>query len=239
MDTSFIAFLLRRVPITEVSTWFPRHVLNATFQQEVEKVLESEEIAQEVRNDLLSIRDVDLVGYVDSSLRRSGFKDFELDELVSDILIKLLVTPRSLFRKWDRKSPMSARLKVAIRNSIITLAKTHRRRARRSHELPDDLASRPCLDDVGVINAFRDSLRSQHGDDHVRVLDTRLAGNDIKGLIGSEGIGTAYRLKTIVQDIKGFAVGLGDECLQRAVKELQVREEETLAKRFGRVPAGG
>jgi DNA-directed RNA polymerase specialized sigma24 family protein len=234
MNTSFTAFLLRRIPLHEVSTWFPRHVFNLTFRDEITKVLESEEISQEVRQDLLSIKDIDLVGYTDSSLRRSGFKDFELDELVSDILVRLLVTPGSLFKKWDRRSPMTGRLKVAIRNSIITLAKKSQRRRKRFQELPDSLAAPPCIDDIGLINAFRDSLRNQFGDAHVQVLDVRLAGNDIKGLVGSPQIPSSYRLKQIVQDIKRFVVGWGDSCLQKAVAQMQVREEETLNKRFGR-----
>ena len=128
---------------------------------------------------------------------------------------------------------MSARMKVAIRNSIFTVAKKRQRRARRYQELPDTVATRPCQDDIGMINAFRDALRSQYGEDHVRVLDVRLAGNQVKALVG-DGM-TSFRLKAIIRDIKDFVVGWGDECLQRAVAQMQVQEEETLAKRFRRV----
>lgn len=130
---------------------------------------------------------------------------------------------------------MSGRLKVAIRNSVITVAKKSQKREKRSHELPADLASPPCEDDVGLINGFRDALRSKHGDAHVRVLDTRLAGDDIKGLIGSLDIPSAYALKKIVQQIKLFVVGWGDSCLERTISQMRVKEGETLAKRFGAV----
>jgi hypothetical protein len=87
-----------------------------------------------------------------------------------------------------------------------------------------------------------DSLRNQFGESHVRVLDVRLAGNDIKGLIGTREIPSSYRLKQVIQDIKRHLVnvGLGDDCLQRAISQMQVKEEETLNRRFGRkdpVPA--
>jgi hypothetical protein len=234
MRTSFTCFLLHRLPLREVSEWFPRYVFNDLYRQDLERIFSSETLDKDVSEDLAKVKDLDLVGYVDSSLRRSGFADWELDEAVSDILVRLLVEPGPLVKRWDRKSPMSARLKVAIKNQVITAAKNRQRRAKRFQELPDAVPSRPCQDDVGTINAFRDSLRSQYGDAHVRVLDVRLAGNDIKGLIGSEGIPSAYALKRIVQDIKHFVVGWGDSCLERAVSQMQVKEEETLVKRFGR-----
>ena len=239
MDTSFVSFLLRRMTVNEVSEFFPTSAMNQLFRAELGRILTTEDLSEEQRQDLVQLRSLNLVGYVDSSVRRSGVDEADRDEVVHDLLVRLLVSPGSLFKKWDRKSPMSARLKVAIRNSIFSLAKKRQRRARRFQELPDIIASPPCMDDVGTINAFRDALRSQYGEDHVRVLDTRLAGNDIKGLIGSPGIPTSYRLKQIVQDIKRFVVGWGDSCLERAISQMRVREEETLAKRFGRVPAGG
>ncbi len=212
--------------------------MNDLWRAELDRILTTEDLSEEKRADLGRLRSLNLVAYADSSVRRSGVDEADRDEVVHDLLVRLLVTPGSLFKKWDRKSPMSARLKVAIRNSIFTLAKKRQRRARRYQELPDTVASRPCADNIGLINAFRDALQRQHGDSHLRVLDVRLAGNDIKGLISSEGI-SAYRLKQIVQDIKKFAQGWGDECLQRAVAQMQVQEEETLRRRFGRVPTGG
>jgi hypothetical protein len=236
MSTSFTLFLLRRVPLNEVSEYFPKQYFNEAFREACEKILMSEQLAPAVREDLLRVKGLDLVGYADSSLRRSSVQDFELDATVSEILVRLLITPGSLFKKWDRKSPISARLKVAIRNSIITMAKKRQKRAKRSEELTADLASPLCRDDSETINAFRDALRSQYGDDHVRVLDARLAGDEVKTLVSS--LGSAWRIKAIVRDIKSFVVGWGDECLQRAVAQMQVKEEETLAKRFGRTPAG-
>jgi hypothetical protein len=230
---TFTTFLLRRLPLQEVSEMFPRYVFNDLFRQECDKILASENLNAEVREDLMKIKIIDLVGYTDSSLRRSGVGDWELDEAVSDILVRLLVSPGPLFKKWDRKGPLSARLKVGLKNSIITLAK-RRQKQKRFQELPDTVPGRPCRDDIGMINAFRESLQRQYGDAHLAVLDVRLAGNDIKGLIGSREIPSSYRLKQIIKDIKGFVVGWGDSCLERAVSQMQVKEQETLKKRFSR-----
>jgi hypothetical protein len=233
----FISFLLKRLPLHEVSEYFPRRMFNDLFSGRCKQILATEKLDDEVARDLTRIKDMDLVGYVDSSLRRSGVQGWQLDEVVHDLLVGFVVNPATLFKTWDRKSPMSARLKVAIKNSLITLSRIWKKRAKRFQELPNSIATRPCTDFYGTIEAFRDMLRSQFGDAHVRVFDVRVAGNDIKGLIGSEGVETSYKLKRIVGDIKKSVIGWGDECLQRTVASLVAKEEETLRKRFGRKEA--
>jgi len=236
----FISFLLKRLPLNEVSEYFPTTAMNDLFRKEVDRSLAQEELDDGVRQDLERLRALNLVGYVDSSVRRSGVGEAETDEVVHDILVRFLVSPGSLFRKWDRKSPMTARLKVAIKNSLITIAKKRQKRAKRSRELPDDVALTPCTDFHGTIEVFRDALRGRYGDAHVRVFDVRMAGEEINKLIGSEGIPTSYSLKKIVADMKSLVVGWGDECLQRAVAGMVAKETETLQKRFRRheaVPA--
>lgn len=238
----FTLFLLKRLPLNEVSEYFPKQTFNNLFSQECEKILASEKLDPEIAKDLNKVKWLDLVAYLDSSLRRSGVQEWQLDEAVHDLLVRFLVAPGSLFGKWDRKSPMTARLKVAIKNSLATLAKTRQKKAKRFRDLPDNVSLRPCTDFHGTIEAFRDALRAQFGEAHVRVFDVRMAGSDVKGLIGSEGIKTSYRLKQIVQDIKRLVVGFGDECLQRAVAGLVAKENETLDRRFGRKelePANG
>jgi len=129
---------------------------------------------------------------------------------------------------------MSARMKTAIKNHIITLFKKKQRRERRIQKLPDTVASRQCDDDPSLIERFRDELRRRFGEAGVTVFDARLADEDIKSLIGSKGISTSYRLKQIVQGIKAAARDIGDECLQSMVARMSVQESETLARRFGR-----
>jgi hypothetical protein len=231
---TFTNFLIHRLPLHEVSEYFPTTAMNDLFRKEVDRSLAQEDLDDGIRQDLERLRALNLVGYVDSSVRRSGVREAEIDETVHDILVRFLVSPGSLFRKWDGKSPMTARLKVAIKNSLITVAKKRQKRAKRFRELPDNVALTPCTDFHGTIEVFRDALRGRYGDAHVRVFDVRMAGGEIKQLIGSEGIPTSYSLKKIVADIKSLVVGWGDECLQRAVAGMVARENETLAKRFQR-----
>ena len=231
---NFTKFLIGRLPLNEVSEYFPTTAMNDLFRKEVDRSLAQEDLDDGVRQDLERLRALNLVGYVDSSVRRSGVGEAETDEVVHDILVRFLVSPGSLFRKWDRKSPMTARLKVAIKNSLITIAKKRQKRAKRFRELPDNVALTPCTDFHGTIEVFRDALRGRYGDAHVRVFDVRMAGGEIKQLIGSEGIPTSYSLKKLVADIKSLVVGWGDECLQRAVAGMVAKEEATLSKRFGR-----
>ena len=236
---TFTNFLIHRLPLHEVSEYFPTTAMNDLFRKEVDRSLAQEDLDDGIRQDLERLRALNLVGYVDSSVRRSGVGEAETDEVVHDILVRFLVSPGSLFRKWDGKSPMTARLKVAIKNSLITIAKKRQKRAKRFRELPDNVALTPCTDH-GTIEAFRDALRGRYGDAHVRVFDVRMAGGEINKLIKSEGIPSSYSLKNIVANIKSFVVGWGDECLQRAVAGMIARENETLAKRFQRheaVPA--
>lgn len=236
MDSSFVKFLLRRIPLSEVTEYFPRRIFNDIFRETCNGIFDAEELSPEVRTDLFKIAKIDLVGYVDSSLRRSGFQEFELDEFVSEILVQLLVTPGSLFKKWNRQGILSARLKVAIRNAVITLAKKSKTKKRRLQELPNNLPDSEvqCVNDPHLIQQFRDELHRRIGEPAVRVFDCRLADDDIKTLIGSEGIGTSYRLKQLVSRIKEVATTFGDECFQAMVARMQVREAETLRKRFGK-----
>lgn len=236
MNSSFVRFLLRKIRLCEVTEYFPRRIFNDIFHETCNGIFDQEELSTEVRDDLFKLSKLDLVGYVDSSLRRSGFQDFELDELVSEILVRLLVTPGSLFKKWDRQGILSARLKVAIRNAVITLAKKNKTKKKSLQELPENLPSSEvqCADDPQLIQRFRNELHRRIGEPAVMVFDCRLAGEDIKTLIGSEGIGTSYRLKQLVSRIKEVASTFGDECFQAMAAKMQVREGETLRKRFGR-----
>lgn len=233
MNTSFTEFLIRRLSLREVSEYFPVASMNQLFWAELNKILTTESLAEDVTADLERLTSLNLVGYVDSSVRRSGVAEADRDEVVHDLLVRLLVSPGSLFRKWNRQGPLSARIKVAVRNSLISVAKKRQRHARRFQDLPDTVASPTCPDSYGLIEAFRDEVRKRFGAAHLRVFDTRMVGNDIKGQVGSEGIPTSYRLKQIVQDLKELAGDFGDECIRQLVRKMQVQEAETLRKRFG------
>lgn len=105
--------------------------------------------------------------------------------------------------------------------------------------MPDDeiQAERP-RDDDDLIADFRRYLQDQHGTPAVVVFNARLAGEDIKALIGktAAGIPSAYALKKLVQQVKASAVRWAgtDPAFQEKVRRLMAAEAETVAKRFGR-----
>lgn len=232
---NFITFLLDRRPLTEVSELFPREAMNQLFHREIDRAVQHTHDPA-IIDDLRQLRAMDFVGYIDSALRRSGIPDEQRDEAVQRIVVRFLVTPGSLFRKWNGQTPMSARLKKSITNTVITMGQRAAKSRRRSRELPPDLASREEASKDDLIHAFRDWLRVRYGEPAVRVLDVRIANEDIKSLIGSEGIPSSYALKRIVQGIKAAAMGWtrSDPELNFLVQKMMGEEEKTLGRRFGR-----
>jgi hypothetical protein len=230
----FRDFLILRLPLgaalREVSELFPREQMNDLFKKEVDRLLATQQDS-EARNSLLAFRGMDHIAYIDRSLRRAGFRDHDLDELVSQIVTKLILG--SFFSGW-RGQPLEARFKTAIRNAISTLAVRRQKAARRSQELPPDPVARTSHQHE-VIEEFRNFLKSWAGETAVQVLDQRLAGEDVKELVGTLGIETGYRLKLIVQKIKEGArkFAKGDPDFLSMVERAFDREQKTVQKRFG------
>lgn len=245
MDTTFLGFLKKRLLYTneaaeyfEVSEYFPRDQINTLFRKEIEKLLSTKHLSQDQQEDLEKLRDRDWVGYIDRSLRRAGFKEHDLDNLVQDLVVKLVVTG-NLFSGWRGESSFQARFLVAIRNAISTLLRKKQVSMKRSHELPTDSQGRTEQDADSLVDDFRDYLRSELGPAAVTVLDQRLNGEDTKELIGQQGIETSYRLKKIVQEIKEAArrFAVGNPEFHHMVTMAFEKEARTMEKRFNRVGA--
>jgi hypothetical protein len=243
MDTTFLGFLKKRLLYTneaaeyfEVSEYFPRDQINSLFQKEIQQLLVTKHLSQEQQEDLEKLRDRDWVGYIDRSLRRAGFKEHDLDNLVQDLVIKLVVTG-NLFTGWRAESSFQARFLVAIRNAISTLLRKKQVSMKRSHELPADSPGRTEQDADSLVDDFRDYLRTELGPAAVTVLDQRLNGEDTKELIGQQGIETSYRLKKIVQEIKEAAkrFAVGNPEFHHMVTMAFEKEARTMEKRFNRV----
>ena len=241
-----MGFLERRYAYTnthgffpEVSDYFPREEINTLFGQEIDKLLAtSKHLSWDVRRELESMRDRDWVGYIDTSLRRAGFKDPELDPLTQDLVVKMIVTG-NLFSGWRGESSFQARFLVTLKNAISTLLKKRHLNRKRSHEVPPDAPGRVEQDADRLVDEFRDFLRSQLGPAAVTVLDQRLAGADTKELLGQQGIETSYRLKKLVAEIKESAkrFAMGNAEFQSMVRNAFERESRTMEKRFGPVGA--
>ena len=230
MTTDFYAYLLKSLStadLVEVSELFPKQKINDLFIKEIDQLIRQRPNDPE---DLRELRAMDLVSYIDAALRRSGFQDHDRDELVNEIVTKLLMG--RFFRGWHGGS-IVARFKASVRNHIATLAVRTSRYRRRSGDLPVDVPARKQdIDDL--VHEFRAWLRLRYGVTAQQVFDHRLAGGDSKELIGIPGIETSYKLKKIVQQIKEAAreYGSRDPEFLSMVERAFAQESETMARRF-------
>ena len=175
---------------------------------------------------------MDWVGYISSSLRRSGVQEADLDALTSELIFKLLIAPGGLFTRWDGQ-PILARFKTSVKNGIINLAakrRTRRRRFSSGRAVPEEIVARGLPGDDQAIEAFRRLVRERLGELGLAILDLRLSGNgDTKELVGAVEYGkpSSYRVKETVRDIKrlaaDFARMTGDEEL---LVKIATRHEE-------------
>lgn len=234
--TSFYAYLIRALPtadLVEVSELFPKEKINQLLIKEIDELLKTVPPG-ETREDLQRFREMDIIAFIDGSLRRAHFQDFERDELVSSIVTKLLM---GNFFKGFRQGSLVARFKASVSNAISTLVTRRNRQRRRSHELPTDLSSRSSVDD-GTLDQFRSWLRLRYSPIHQAVFDHRLDGGDTAELVGTHDL-TGYRIKKIVRDIKEAAQDFArndPELLQMVTRALS-SEAETMKRRFGAVGA--
>lgn len=220
------ALLLR-----EVSELFPKRGIQNLFDREVQRLREKTNDPVALGH-LDAFSRIDVVGYIDSALRRSGFDASELDSLVHDICVKLLMG--GFFRGWSGQS-LEAVFRVAVRNAISTLRSRAGKRRKRQGDLPDDVAATPRADEE-IIAAFTNFLRTRFSDAVVRVFLHRLEGHgDTKDLVGT--VGSAFRVKQLVSQLKEairIFAGNDPELTQR-IERLVAQEKKTFDKRFGRM----
>jgi hypothetical protein len=231
---SFQEFVWMRMPtallLREVSELFPKRGIQDLFDREVQRLREKTDSEEALRH-LEEFERVDVPGYIDSALRRSGFPDSELDPLVHDLTVKLLLG--GFFRGWSGQS-LVARFKVAVRNAISTLRSRAGKRRKRQGDLPDDVAAAPRADEE-IITAFTNFLRARFGEAVVRVFLHRLEGHgDTKDLVGT--VGSAFRVKQLVSQLKdAIRIFAGnDPELTRRIEQLVAQEKRTFDRRFGR-----
>lgn len=230
MTTNFYAYLLKALStadLVEVSDLFPKEKINDLFIKEIDKLIRQRPHDTE---DLRELSAMDVVAYIDAALRRSGFQDHDRDELVQEIVTKLLM---GSFFKGFRQGSLVARFKTSVRNHIATLAVRRSRYRRRSEELPGDVPARK-QDVHDLVHDFRAWLRLRYGVTAQQAFDHRLAGGDSEELIGIPGIETSYKLKKIVQQIKEAAreYGSKDPEFLSMVERAFAQESETMARRF-------
>jgi len=223
--------------LMEVSREFPKMKINSLFDEEIDKLLR--QVHQpEVRQQLQKARGFDWVAYIAKSLRNADIPHHDIDPATHDIVVKLLVTG-SLFRGWHDQ-PILARFKVSVRNAVLNRLEKHQRRRKWfKHVSPEEveIAMHAAPGDEELIEKFRAEIEKHLSPLALAVFDIRLDGGQTKSLVGSPEVAspTAYQIKQEVQSIKRLAQQFGDASFQARVQRLMDAEQQTLARRFGRV----
>ena len=234
---TFHEYVWFRIPVEhlvlEISELFPKRGMQELFDREVQKL-------REKTNDPVALdhldefQRIDVVGYIDSSLRRAGFDESDRDSLVHDLCVKLVMG--GFFRGWQGQS-LVARFKVSVTNALNSLRSRAAKRRTRQQELSFDAPARERTDSE-IIDEFRNFLAMRFGDHVVRVLDHRLEDDaDTKDLVGTAGLETAYKVKKAVADLKAAIrmwAGSDPELTQR-IERLVAEQRRTLDRRFGRL----
>jgi hypothetical protein len=129
-----------------------------------------------------------------------------------------------------------------VRNAAINLAQKRQTRRRRLPAIsigkeagmasPEEIAGPQSSGGDGMIEAFRQFLRRRHGEAVLHVFDHRLAGNEVRELIGPGT--TVYAVKEAVKQIKAAAreFAANDPELASMIDRAFRSEAETVARRF-------
>ena len=188
---SDLAFLSR---LTETYFSFNAAQYNQLFADELQRLSVS---SPEHRQALERLGGFNWTGYIAASLRNAGYRDQrEIHERTHDIVVKLLTG--GLFRDYDERQhgPLDLRFKRSVANAVRNMVEKQRN-ARRllptvsiGQEMGDDLPDRMADDgEEKVIEDFHQLVRHRLGELGIAVLDNRLAGEEMKSLVGREDLG--------------------------------------------------
>jgi hypothetical protein len=225
---------------------------NRLFDDQLERLLPTLTNPAE-RNRLKQMLGFGWTGYIASALWNAGFREQgQREELLHDIVVKLLVSPGGLFRNYDeaRHGPLDLRFKRSVGNAVRNIVEKQRNRRRYLRPVSigadfapgivrsDDLPARPEGDsDATLIEKFRELLHSRLGSLALGIFDARLDGEETKGLVGLPQLGSPgiYQVKQAVQQIKtlarAFAQAQGDPAFLRQVERLMKAETATIERR--------
>ena len=222
------------------------------FNQELDAVLPTLRNT-DGHNRLASLRG-GWTNYIAACLRNAGFRDQgQLEELIHDIVVRLLVSPGGLFRAYDenRHGPLDLRFKRSVANAVKNVVAKEKNRRRYLPSIPfgndfvpggvtaDDLPapSKP-NHDPRLIDRFKTMLQSRLGDLAMGIFNARLEGQETKSLVGLPELGQPGRwvVKRVVQQIKAlahdYAQTLDDPDFLSQVERLMNREAATIARRI-------
>jgi hypothetical protein len=194
---------------------------------------------------LASLRGNGWTNYIAAVLRHAGFRDQrQVEELLHDVVVKLLVSPGGLFSNYDqrRHGALDLRFKRSVSNAvknIVALERTRRKYLPVSGGTEvEDLPAVPAPNHAPtLIDRFRKVLQTRHGDLAVAILDARLEGRQTKSIVGLPALDCPGRfvVKRAVQQIKAlareFAWSSGDPDFLRQLERLMDAESKTIARR--------
>ena len=231
-------------PFKEVTEQFPRAQINQLFDRALQERLSqlrqhSNDGEKRMGTKSAAGVSLDWTGYISKSLRSAGIPEHDLDAMVSRVVVKFLVHPGSLFRKWDGVGPIEARFKRSVKNMAISLGQEKKGKSLQSIDEPGvNLAAKPPTNEQ-LLDLFSTHIGMRLGQDAQWVFSQIRLGWEKKELVGRRGL-TSYRVKQIIQNIKKELLEFsGDDPLfQQKVEKLLKDEEQTVQKRreavFGR-----
>jgi hypothetical protein len=232
------ATLLR---LLESVDFFNPQDYNAVFDGELVKLIRRLPEG-ESRQQAMQMRTFDFAGYLQRSLLRAGYKSDDIQEYFHQIVIKLLVEPGRLFRGWEpqRHGPLDRRFRRSVWNAIRNAQEKNRNRRKWMTAVDPSVmavqyAGRAIYNNI--IGDFRRLVLSRLGRLALAILDARLAGEELKGLVGNAELGSpsGYQLKREVGEIKQlahqFAQQTGDQVFLYKLVKAMDSEKETVAKR--------
>ncbi len=183
--------------------------------------------------------------YIAACLRNAGFREQgQVEELIHDVVVRLLVSPGGLFGGYDERwhGPLDLRFKRSVANAVKNIAEKEKNRRKYLPTISggtttEDLPASHEPTDSMLVERFRRLLQTRLGDLAVAILDARLEGRQTKSIVGLPELDSPGRfvVKRVVQQIKAlareFAHELGDPDFLRRVERLMDAEATTIAKR--------
>ena len=233
--------------LLEHAEFFDAQSYNPAFESELEKLIARIQ-NPELRKQVSELRGFDFGGYLAGSLRKAGFKDDDLQDGFHEIAVKILVTGK-LFSGWNPQKHgfLLQRYRRSVWNGIRNLAAKdrHRRKWFQSAD-PTVMAGQYAGRGVysGLLDDFRKVVKEKLGDDlAMAILDTKLAGEDAKSLVGNASVGSPsiYNIKQSMRALKKlaqeFAVKTGNTEFINLLDRAKASEMATVEKRKAAVAA--
>jgi len=185
------------------------------------------------------MRGTDFVGYILTALRNAGLgADRDREEAAHDVVVQLLVLPGQLFSGYDpdRSGPMEARFALSVRNAVLNVLRSRRRREPLSRAVGgtgvEAVPDRRRAEDGDVLAAFMRYLQAEVGDDAVKLLtvkmDDDLSQRDLVRHPEFKDMGE-WRVRRLMARIRDTAVKFaerqGDDAVLAAITRLTRADE--------------